>query len=414
MEINLKKSKNIERKNSLLVFGFISLNLFIFSSSFEVVLDIPKTIKYIFSVIALYIFFIFYKKSPKVKFESGFMYIIYNLFLFISIFLLIRSVRFDVFFIQEFFAERFFYLPYLLPLLFLFVRYDLYFFKRILKFSYFLIPIAIFAEFLIILFYLDLSNYTYIATGISTLCLVPALLLFVSHLYKKSKYTRLTIIFFLLLIFITAILGRRGETIESIFFLFWALLIRLTSGGIRSNRRKIILIFSLLFISVFSSLVVSNYENIYLFERGFSKEGFEESRGETIDNFIATFGTQSNDFLIGRGLNGTFQKFSSGDNQISRSIEIGYLNILLKGGFLYLLPMMLLFIIAFYKGYFKSNNDLSKGLAGLVLWQIIYMISFGMANFATTYLFIWIAVTVCIDPRIRKISNSEIKKMLNA
>ena len=76
--------------------------------------------------------------------------------------------------------------------------------------------------------------------------------------------------------------------------------------------------------------------------------------------------------------------------------------------------MMALFIIAFYRGYFKSNNDLSKGLAGIVLWQIFYMVSFGMANFATNYLLLWISVTACLDPRIRKTSNLEIKKLLNS
>lgn len=414
MEINFKNNKYIVRKNSSLVFGFISLNLFIFFSSFEALLDLPHILKYVFSVIAIYSFIKFFRNSPRVKFESASIRLIHYFFLYTSVFILLSSVRFELFYIQEVMAERFFFMPFLIPILFISVSYDLFFFKRLLYFSYILISFAIFVEILIILFFLDISNYVYIVTGVSVLSIAPALLLSVSHLYKKLKYTRLTIIFFILLILITAMLGRRGETIESVFFLFWALLIRITSGGIRSKRKKLILIFSLFSIAFFSLLIVNNSKQIYLFERGFSQEGFEESRGETVENFLADFGTKSNDYLFGRGLNGTIKKFSHGDNQISRSIEIGYFNILLKGGFSYLIPMMLLFIIAFYKGYFKSNNDLIKALSGLILWQIIYMLSFGMANYATNYIILWIAVAVCLNPSIRKISNLEIRKMLNS
>ncbi len=410
MSINYR---NIKNKNTRLIYGFLTLNIFIFLSSFEAILFIPRIAKYIFSLATLFLFFNFYKKSPRIKFDSLIVYLTSYLFLFISIFLLVSSFRFEIFYIQEIFGERFFFLPYLLPLLFLFVKYDLYFFRRLLQFSYTLVPIAILVELYVIGFTLEHSNYVYIVTGISTLSLAPALLLFVSHLYNKSKYTQSALIFFILLITITAMLGRRGETLECVYMLFWALILRLKSGGLGNTRKRIILIGSLFFISLTAVVVSNNSSSIYLFERGFSQEGFQESRGETIENFLAEFGTRSNDYLIGRGLNGRFQKFSTGDSQISRSIEIGYFNILLKGGFLYLVPMMLLFIIAFYKGFFKSNNDLSKALAGIVLWQILYMVSFGLATFATNYMLLWIAVAACLDSRIRKTSNVEIQKLLN-
>lgn len=404
---------HIKKKNNGLVFGFLLLNLFIFSSSFESILNIPKILKYIFSVLALSYFFSFYRKSDKVKFYSTFVYLTTYLFLFVSIFLLVRSLRFDLFYIQEILGERFYFLPYLLPLLFLFVSYDLYFFKRLLYFSYILIPIAIFVMIFIIAFKLDFSNYVYIVTGISTLSLAPGILLIVSHLYKKSKYTLLSSGFFIFLIFILATLGRRGETIEILFLFFWAFVVRFSSGGLSKLKKMILLFFSIFFISISTFFINKNVESIPLFERGISTEGFAESRGETIILFLNQFGSLPNDYFIGRGLDGTFQKFFTGDNKMSRSIEIGYFNVLLKGGFLYLLPMMTLFIIAFYNGYFKSKNDLSKALSGIVLWQIIYMVSFGMANYATNYLLLWISVAACLDYRIRNTSNFQLKKLFN-
>ena len=148
MSINHKIINYIRTKNKRLVYGFIILNLFIFSSTFESLLNIPNIVKYIFSIISIFLLFNFYKKSQKIKFDSIVVYLFAYLFLLVSIYLLISSIRFELFYLQEVFAERFFFMPYLLPLLFLFVRYDLYFFKRLLQFSYILIPFAIFASFL--------------------------------------------------------------------------------------------------------------------------------------------------------------------------------------------------------------------------------------------------------------------------
>ena len=165
MEINIKKKKNITRISMLLVFGFLSLNLFIFFASFEDLIESPHILKYFFSIITIYLFIRFFRISPRVKFETAKIYLIHYVFLFVSVFLLLRSIRFEVFFIQELFAERFFFLPYLIPLLFIFVRYDLHVFKKLLRISYILMPFAIFVEILIVLFFLDTSNYVYIVTS---------------------------------------------------------------------------------------------------------------------------------------------------------------------------------------------------------------------------------------------------------
>jgi hypothetical protein len=413
MGIRYRNLNFTEKKNTRLVFAFILLNLFIFAATFESFIGIPKIVKYIFSITVIFLFIRFFKESEKIKFYSFPVFVFTYLFLFVSIFLLLRSIRSEVLYIQLFFADNLFFMPYFLPLLFLFSRYNLSFFKIFLRFSYYLALMAIVVELFIIATTLDASFYLYNVIGIATVSLMPALLLIVSHLFDKKKYARATFLFFILLIFITAMLGRRGETLESIFFLIWAIFIRLKSNNFNAFKRIKIITISILVISIATFFIVQNVDNIYLFERGFSQESFDESRGDTVDNFLTQFGTLPNDYLIGRGLDGEFRKFSSGDNQISSSIEIGYFNILLKGGFSYLIPMVLLFIFSFYKGFFKSKNDLIKGLAGIILWQIIYMASFGMAIYNTNYLFLWIAVAACLDPRIRNITNEELKNYLN-
>jgi hypothetical protein len=221
------------------------------------------------------------------------------------------------------------------------------------------------------------------------------------------------LVYFLGFAIILAILGRRGETLENVFMIVWAFIVRLGSSQLNSSRKASFLLFAIVFFISVTLITLSYKSQIYLFERGFDKDGFDASRGETVDNFIADFGSRAGDWIIGRGLNGTFQKFNFGENAISRSIEIGYFNILLKGGLLYLVPMMLLFIAAFIRGFFYSKNDLVKALSGLVLWQILYMVSFGIANYNASYTILWIATAVCLNPVFRAYSNADVMKVLS-
>ncbi len=404
--------KTILKVNKELVISLFLLNLFIFSSTFEVLLGIPQQVKYLFSVTVIYFFISFFRQSELQNVESFVVKLIKIVFLIVSSYLLIGSFRKEIFYIQEIFAERFYFLPYLLPIIFLFIKYDLSILKYLIQFSYYLLPLALFVEVYIIIFTLDPFYYVQNAIGILTLSIAPNLLLFTSHLSTNKKLTLLSTLYFLLFAFILAKLGRRGETFENVFMLFWFLILRLGSKSINQSKKFNFFILSLILLFVLSFFVYQNRKDIYLFERGVSADGFDESRGETIDNFLYEYGREPNDYLYGRGLNGTFQKFSHGENMFSRSIEIGYLNIMWKGGLFYLVPMMLLFIISFARGFFKSNNDFVKGLAGNILWQIIYMASFGMANFATNYVLIWISVGICLDPRMRKFSNTEIVEFI--
>ena len=95
------------------------------------------------------------------------------------------------------------------------------------------------------------------------------------------------------------------------------------------------MILSIIFISVSTIYIINNKDDIYLFDRGFNIEGFEASRGDTIFNFINEFGSEPNDYLIGRGLNGTFQSFPWAIIKFQDLLKLDTLNVLLKGGFIF-------------------------------------------------------------------------------
>ena len=394
--------------------SLIALNLFLFSGIFEPFWEIPNIVKYLFSATAFYFMVKLYISTQKQRFTNLLDLFVRNLFILMSVGLLLTSLRAEIFYIQEVFGARFYFMPYLIPVIFILIRYNILLFKLILKYTYTLLFVAIIIELFILLYFRDTRFYVRGMTAIYTFSIAPLLLSQVSHLYNNKLVSRVAFIYLFLFAIITANWGRRGETMEPLFFIVTAFFIKIRSKGLGANRRITFLFFAVIFSIVTYLFVIENKDKLYIFERGFSQESWEQSRGATIRNFLYDFGSKPYDWFIGRGLNGTFRKFTFGEDQISRSIEIGYFNILLKGGLLYLLPMMYLFIRAFYLGFFKSNNDLSKGLAMIVLWQMIYMVSFGMANYSLYYILVWIAVGAGFDSSLRTKSNLDLKAVLNS
>jgi hypothetical protein len=390
-------------------FALILINLFLFSGIYELFWGIPHLLKYIFSVAALIIIFQFYFSSRKNNIESNFDKVIINLFIIVSIGLLVNSLRFDTFYIQEVFGERYFFVPYLLPIIFMRSKYDLFFFKNVLKYTNYLIIPAIITQWIVLFFFRDIYYYVPGMTAIYTLSLAPMLLIFVSFYLNEKRIKYYSLLYFISFALLCAIWGRRGETLEPLYFVVTPFIMKILSKEIALVNRTKTLMFFLLFLSISIFTIIQNYESFGFAERGgFTQNAFDQSRGETVDAFFSDFGTKPYDYMFGRGLNALITKFFSGDNMLSRTIEIGYLNILLKGGLLYLLPMLYLFIRSIYLGLFRSYNYLSKGLAFIVLWHVIYMSSFAMANFSPYYILVWIGVAANFDRSIREKTNQEL------
>lgn len=408
---------NISREvinNKAIIHAFIACNLFIFVSSFEGLFGIPNIVKYIFSVYTLVSLVVLYLKSDRLKINSYLLRILVTWVVLYFFYLLVTGVRFEIFFLQELFGERFFFIPYALPILFLRIRHNLSAYNTILRLTYRGIPFAIMALVFLLMFP-SLYEYPYNIFIILLFSFANSLLLYVSHLLNWKYVTPMCITYHLLFIVLLATLGRRGETFEQLLPLLVFGFIRLRSSSVSAVKKGIFVIASLSAAIPASLYVYSISDNILLFQRGLNKEGFDDSRGETVINFLTDFGSRPNDHLIGRGLNGKIRKWLVGkeDKRFSRSIEIGYFDSLLKGGYLYLIPLMLLYLTSINLGYFRSSNDLSKGFSFLILYQIINMLSFGILTFSVYYFMLWIAVASSIDKTTRSYTNNQLKLAFN-
>jgi predicted membrane protein len=87
---------------------------------------------------------------------------------------------------------------------------------------------------------------------------------------------------------------------------------------------------------------------------------------------------------------------------------------LLKGGFLYVTPFIIIILRAIYLGFFKSNNDLLKALASYIFVYFVMMVSYNLPSFTTDYIFVWISVTACFTASLRNHSDNEVYQALNS
>jgi hypothetical protein len=95
---------------------------------------------------------------------------------------------------------------------------------------------------------------------------------------------------------------------------------------------------------------------------------------------------------------------------IRQVIECGYLFIILKGGVILLLAMLVLILPALWVGLFRSANWLVRGFAFTILAWLVEMVPFGLPSAFPRYALFWIAVGVCLNPRLRALSDQEVER----
>ena len=127
--------------------------------------------------------------------------------------------------------------------------------------------------------------------------------------------------------------------------------------------------------------------------------------------------------IIGRGALGTYYSpyfamlhhsgVKGGDSAIRSVNEIGYLEMVLKGGYIMLILYLLILLPAAYLGIFKSNNTIARMSGYLIaIYLIVWLVSY-YSVYSAEYLLLWMAVGTAISPQARKISDDEIKAYIN-
>ncbi|MCJ7448035.1 MAG: hypothetical protein MUO72_10090 [Bacteroidales bacterium] len=377
---------------------------------------IPTVTKYILSFIAIS-FIIFYRLTNPSKPTPGALFypvlIVFIGWSIVLLFLVSLNPHSELWpglsFPQRILGQQFFFLPYVLPLILLYAKFDLNFFSHLFHIALILIIPAILIQLSIILFGIAVGDWEQQRRAF-IFDIGSSFLLLIAHYSKKKYIFNIVLLYTLLMIFLFVQWGRRAMLIDSILVMFAMIILRLKTYFLTFNDRiKIYFAGFLLIIVILSFGNIA--ESTYVFQRGFNKEAIDQSRGSVYEAFFLDFHTTS-DWIFGRGLGAAISREAYSD-RLADFVESGFLVLLYKGGLLYLIPFLILLLRASYLGFYKSNNDLVKALALLLLIYVISMYAWNWPEFSTKYVFMWISISVCYTQELRNASNEEIYRKIN-
>jgi len=301
-------------------------------------------------------------------------------------------------------------LLYTLPFI-LFSEPSEYFIAKVFKLAYLLAIFFLIVAIPLLPYFLSPDNYQ---ESYGIVFGGGASILVLTSVYQSKAVKWVSFITILLILFITAVNARRNQVVYFGLILLFAGLIPLVSQSVFMRKRKKIAIanfigfsFFLLFFIIFNSSRFS-----YLIER--SKTGME-SRQDYIDEFYDDFNAHPTDWVTGRGVIGDFTSHIwevSRESERRPGIESGYLDFILRGGYIYVLLLVSISLPAIFLGFFLSKNILSKAFAALILINLIDLIGFGIPGLTLKYLFIWIGIGVCYSRRMRNYDDKYLSTIL--
>lgn len=228
----------------------------------------------------------------------------------------------------------------------------------------------------------------------------PLMLCFAYMVPKRRKMLLFT---YAVNILVVILMARRGALAMSGLLIVFMLLLAYPkmTGMKRTATTMGIILFVGVFVVFLADSSIFNYLNI---------RGLDDTRAGVNEALLAQMSDW--ELIFGKGLNGKYymplrqDEFYDGWRY---GCETGFLNIVLKGGFLMASVYVILLLIPAIKGIFHSNNSFCKGGGLYILWTLIYLYPFGVLDFNLSFFFVWMWVMLCSRREIREMSDFEIQ-----
>jgi len=339
------------------------------------------------------------------------LFLVYGLWSFLTIF---RGFIFTYDFLKSvFFYAAFSIFIYLAPFILLFkdilVNIKKLFSVIIILNLFFLFYIILYRDLII----RGISNFYRLPTEVTErlthfLSLSTAFIL-LTYVYQKKKGIFFSLFTLGVTFLIVTMRARRGLMFMTLCFMVCSYLMFFFTN--RGKILKILLSIGILFVVLAYSYLTYSRNQSGIF--GLITDRVNENTRQGVeDYFFASMSTK--DLIFGRGINGLYYcpgiDEMEGTTTVLRSvIETGYLQIVLKGGFISLLLYLLITIPAIFLGLFYSKNVLAKASAVWIFLYTIFLYPTYVNIFSLTYLIIWISVSICYSKSIRSKTNEDVK-----
>lgn len=386
------KSTYIQIIYSLLI-GFITLRCFLDSISTTV----TRTLECIMFILIIYYYI---KCKPSIKFTGKYINIILILLLIWSSFIIWRGnwnvgIKYTIF---NIIGSRGVSL-YLLPFLF-FLPYDVQSIKKIF-YTFFYGTLLTFPLWLLNINQLIQtgSDTSYRAEGITAyLPFFAAFLMIYSFAFNWKRNIIIKVVY-IVYFFLMLLNARRNVSFSLLcygliaYYIYYHFI----------NRKSLLINSIVILFSVSTVLLLVNNTGI-LKESPFgfmSKRIGEDSRSGVEELFLYDFNKSPiTDWIYGRGMHGTYYQETinsqTGLLETDRDgIETGYLDMVLKGGIIYVLLIIMIILPAIYKGL-RSRKILGVSL-GLILasYLIDMYTTCPITFFSIRAILFWFCISIC-------------------
>jgi hypothetical protein len=143
----------------------------------------------------------------------------------------------------------------------------------------------------------------------------------------------------------------------------------------------------------------------------------EDTRGgDSLSSAVINNMTIS-EFIFGKGNSGVYIWGHRGwppQPYIRNNVEIGYMQLMLKGGYTLLTAFLALSLYAVYLGIFRSNNRITQYLACIIIARLIIMSTAMPPRIGFEYFMYWLVIGGCLSKAFRSQTDNAILSQCNS
>lgn len=303
-------------------------------------------------------------------------------------------------------------LPYLTPLAILLPRkmvlYKQAFLTHLILGILFIIFIIVYYDVIHTQDWMSQEALFYVEVIVGTLGF-PAGFLLSIYMYNKRPVTLFTLLVMLVAIFFLIYRARRGALFLCITSVAGAGMMYLIY-----TKRTLLVIFISIILVTFSTFFLSGIKAPGMFSFLMARQ--DEDTRSGVEGYMRASMHSRQEWMLGKGMNGKYFcpiVMNQADKSYERGvIETGYLQIVLKGGYISLILLLCMLVPAVFKGFFDSKNMFCKAAAMFIVLWMVSLYPSVPNNFSMNYLFLWIAVGICYSEKLRQLPDAIIKTHL--
>jgi hypothetical protein len=236
-------------------------------------------------------------------------------------------------------------------------------------------------------------------------------ILIMTYIYQKKSTQRIIIFASIMFLLLSFYGSQRANFVFLAMLLLFSLIEYYRQPEVSPLKKVIlfyVLVIGLLLFSFKINSIVSDLSN--------NQEITEDTRTFLVEEMYEDM--DDTELLVGRGALGTYfspyfyylrkSGFSGGDSATRVVNELGYLEIVLKGGYVMVALYILFLLPAAYLGIFKSKNILSRTAGYYILVHILFWFITYMPIYSPKFILLWMAAGSTISKRARNTKNSEL------